>query len=85
LKDKNLNYFPILIEYKGYKDKLVKLDSDGQVENRTAKNESNFKNINSFAVNGAAHYANVRLLICVHIYRSVSTLINRLDVPIEHR
>ena len=61
LKDKNLNYYPILIEYKGYKDKLVKLDSDGQVENRTNKNEPHFKNINSFAVNGAVHYANAVL------------------------
>jgi len=61
LQDKNLNYFPILIEYKGYKEKLIKLDSDGQIENRTAKNESNFRNINSFAVNGAVHYANALL------------------------
>ena len=61
LKDKNFNYYPILIEYKGYKDKLVKLDSDGQVENRTNKNEPHFKNINSFAVNGAVHYANAVL------------------------
>jgi hypothetical protein len=61
LQDKNLNFFPILIEYKGYKDKLVKLDSDGQVENKTAKNGPNFKNINSYAVNGAVHYANALL------------------------
>ena len=61
LQDKNLDFFPILIEYKGHKDKLVKLDNDGQVENRTAKNEPNFKNINSFAVNGAVHYANALL------------------------
>lgn len=61
LRDKNLDFYPILIEYKGYKDKLIKLDSDGQVENRTAKNEPNFKNINSFAVNGAVHYANALL------------------------
>lgn len=61
LQDKNLNYYPILIEYKGYKDKLEKLDANGQVENRTAKNEPNFKNINSFAVNGAVHYANAVL------------------------
>jgi hypothetical protein len=47
-----------LIEYKGYKDKLEKLDADGRVENKTSKNEPNFKNINSFAVNGAVHYAN---------------------------
>lgn len=61
LQDKNLNFFPVLIEYKGYKDKLVKLDSDGQVENKNIKNEPNFKNINSFAVNGAVHYANALL------------------------
>lgn len=61
LQDRNLNYYPILIEYKGYKDKLVKLDSDGQVENKNAKNEPNFKNINSYAVNGAVHYANALL------------------------
>ena len=61
LKNKNLEFFPILIEYKVYKDKLVKLDADGQVENRTSKNEPNYKNINSYAVNGAVHYANALL------------------------
>ncbi|WP_342502924.1 N-6 DNA methylase [Bacillus sp. FSL K6-1000] len=61
LQDKNLDFYPVLIEYKGYKDKLVKLDSNGQVENKTSKNEPHFKNINSFAVNGAVHYANALL------------------------
>lgn len=61
LQDKNLDFYPVLIEYKGYKGKLEKLDASGQVENRTAKNEPNFKNINSFAVNGAVHYANALL------------------------
>lgn len=61
LQDKNLDFYPVLIEYKGYKDKLVKLDNNGQVENRTKKNEPHFKNINSFAVNGAVHYANALL------------------------
>jgi hypothetical protein len=61
LQDKNLNFYPVLIEYKGYKNKLVKLDSEGKVENKTSKNESHFKNINSFAVNGAVHYANALL------------------------
>ncbi|MHB9927097.1 HsdM family class I SAM-dependent methyltransferase [Clostridium botulinum] len=61
IRDKNLDYYPVLIEYKGYKDKLVKLDDNGQVENRTKKNEPHFKNINSFAVNGAVHYANALL------------------------
>ena len=61
LRDKNQKDWPILIEYKGYEDKLVKLDTHGQVENKNAKNEWNFKNINSFAVNGAVHYANAIL------------------------
>lgn len=61
LRDKNLSFFPILIEYKGYKGKLVKLDANDQVENRTTKNEPHFKNINAFAVNGAVHYANALL------------------------
>lgn len=60
LKDKNLTAYPILIEYKGYKDKLVKLDSDGKIANKT-KNKPDFKNINSYAVNGAVHYANALL------------------------
>lgn len=58
---KNGRYYPVLIEYKGYKDKLEKLDSDGNVENRNAKNEPVFKNINGYAVNGAVHYANAVL------------------------
>lgn len=61
IKDKHTDYWPILIEYKGYKDKLEKLDSDGRVDNRKAKNELNYTNINSFAVNGAVHYANALL------------------------
>ena len=43
-------YYPILIEYKGYKDRLVKLDDEGKVAN-----------INSYAVNGAVHYSNAVL------------------------
>jgi N-6 DNA Methylase len=61
LQDKNLNYYPVLIEYKGYQDKLIKLDEVGQIDNRMVSNEPNFKNINSYAVNGAVHYANALL------------------------
>lgn len=61
LKDKYNRQYPILIEYKGYKDKLIKCDSNGLIENKTEKNEPNFKNINSYAVNGALHYANAIL------------------------
>lgn len=61
LRDKHLNYYPVLIEYKGYKDRLIKTNSTGQVDNLTARNEPNFRNIKDFAVNGAVHYANALL------------------------
>ena len=61
LQSKNGKYYPILIEYKGYKDKLEKLDSNGIVENKTERNEPNYKNINFYAVNGAVHYADALL------------------------
>ena len=61
LRDKNMVNYPVLIEYKGYKDKLVALDSEGKVANKTAKNQPDFKHINSYAVNGAVHYANALL------------------------
>lgn len=52
---------PVLIEYKGYKDKLVKLDSEGHVANRKKDGTFNAANIGGYAVNGAVHYANAIL------------------------
>lgn len=60
ITDQYGNDFPVLIEYKGYKDKLVKL-KDGQVANKTSKNEPDYSTIQSYAVNGAVHYANAIL------------------------
>jgi len=60
LRDKNLTDYPILIEYKGAKNALVKL-KETQVENVTAKNEPHFTNIKKYAVNGAVHYAKALL------------------------
>ena len=59
----NSRRYPVLIEYKGYKDKLVKLDDEGKVENRNKNknNEPHYQNIKNFAVNGAVHYANAIL------------------------
>lgn len=61
LQDSNLKYYPVLIEYKGYKDKLVKFDESGRVAIKTADNKNDYKNINAYAVNGAVHYANALL------------------------
>ena len=61
LQDSSGERYPVLIEYKGYKDKLVKLDAEGQVANRNTKGQPEYKNISQYAVNGAVHYANALL------------------------
>lgn len=61
LSDKYKRLYPVLIEYKGYKDKLVKFDSNGRIANKKANGEPDFANIKSYAVNGAVHYANAIL------------------------
>lgn len=61
LRSKDGKYYPVLIEYKGYKDKLIKLDGEGNIANRTANGQPDYNNIKSFAVNGAVHYANAIL------------------------
>ncbi|MCQ2942938.1 N-6 DNA methylase [Helicobacter pylori] len=50
----------ILIEYKGLKDKLIKLDKNKLVEN-FKNHEPHYKNIREYALNGALHYANAIL------------------------
>lgn len=72
LKDNQNNYWPVLIEYKGYKNRLEKVDSDGIVANRKSNNEPNYKNINYFAVNGAIHYANA--LIQYTSYKNIISI-----------
>ena len=37
LPDSNGHDWPVLIEYKGHKDRLVKFDTAGQIANRNAK------------------------------------------------
>ncbi len=60
-KDKFGNYYPVLIEYKGEKNRLVKLDNEGRVENRKKDGSPHYTNIKNYAVNGAVHYAHAIL------------------------
>jgi type I restriction-modification system DNA methylase subunit len=53
--------WPILIEYKGHKNALVKLDKNGNVANTKTDNTPHYSNIKKYAVNGAVHYANALL------------------------
>jgi hypothetical protein len=58
LETKNKKLYPIMIEVKGAKGRLAKLNASDEVDNVTAKGEPNYTNINGYAVNGAVHYAN---------------------------
>lgn len=76
LKSRKLNrYIPVMIEVKGGKNKLEKLDKEGNIEqvvpwgsdskegakNPHKKGDPNFNSIEKYAVNGAYHYAKIIL------------------------
>ncbi|EOE6359720.1 N-6 DNA methylase, partial [Enterococcus hirae] len=61
IQDSKLQSYIVLIEMKGKKGDLIKLDEEGHVANFTKKNEPNYTNIQKYAVNGAVHYANAIL------------------------
>lgn len=61
LTDSENKHWPILIEYKGYRNKLIKCDAQGHIANRDRKGKPDYRNIAAFAVNGAVHYANALL------------------------
>ena len=50
LEDTQGEWWPVLIEYKGYKDKLVKCDNEGQVANRNTKGQPDYKNISQYLI-----------------------------------
>lgn len=57
LKTKSAKYIPVMIEVKGTKGKLEKLNSDGEVDNTKKDGTINTNNVKGYAVNGAVHYA----------------------------
>lgn len=57
LQTKELSYWPVIVEYKGYKDKLEKLTKDGDLANDGKNGLPNYNNISGYAINGAVHYS----------------------------
>lgn len=54
-------YMPVMIEVKGSKNALIKLNEQGKPDNEKKDGEPNYQNIAKYAVNGAVHYANAIL------------------------
>lgn len=58
IETKSLRKIPVMIEVKGTKGNLIKLNSNGEIDNKKKDGTPNYTNINKYAVNGAIHYAN---------------------------
>lgn len=58
IETKDLKRVPVMIEVKGLKGSFIKLNAQGDIENRKVDGTPNYININKYAVNGAIHYAN---------------------------
>lgn len=58
IETKDLKRLPVMIEVKGLKGSFIKLNAQGEIENRKVDGTPNYININKYAVNGAIHYAN---------------------------
>lgn len=58
IETKDIKHIPVMIEVKGKKGDFIKLNSNGEIENKTKDGSPHFNNINKCAVNGAIHYAN---------------------------
>lgn len=57
----NCRRIPVMIEVKGKKGCLIKVNDKGEVDNTKKNLEPNYQNISKYAVNGAVHYANAIL------------------------
>lgn len=81
---------PVMIEVKGTKGALIKLNDVGGIDNANKKGNPNYQSIAKYAVNGAVHYADAILnftdsykevvAIGVNGYKKVGKTIHEVDV-----
>ena len=58
IQTKDMRNIPVMIEVKGLKGSFIKLNNQGEIDNKKIDGTPNYNNINKYAVNGAIHYAN---------------------------
>lgn len=58
IETKGMRKIPVMIEVKGTKGSFIKLNNQGDIDNKNKDGQPNYTNINKYAVNGAIHYAN---------------------------
>ena len=90
VSSENGRKIPVMIEVKGTKGTLIKLNDVGDIDNANKKGEPSYQNISKYAVNGAVHYANAILnftdsykevvAIGVNGYKEAGKTIREVDV-----
>ena len=90
LFSENGRKIPVMIEVKGKKGDLIKVNTKGEVDNTKKDSDPNYQNIAKYAVNGAVHYANAILnftdsynevvAIGVNGYEEAGKTIHEVDV-----
>lgn len=81
IETKSLRKIPVMIEVKGRKGTLVKLNTAGEVDNVKKDGTPNFTNINRYAVNGAVHYANAIINHSTSYKEAIAIGLNGYDEP----
>lgn len=74
-------YIPVMIEVKGTKGALVKINEQNVPDNTNSKGEPAYNNIAKFAVNGAVHYANAILKYSKTYNEVIAIGVNGYDQP----
>ena len=77
----DMRHIPVMIEVKGRKGDLAKLDAAGEVENLKKDKTPNYANITKYAVNGAVHYAHAILNYTESYKEAVAIGVNGYDTP----
>ncbi len=73
---------PVMIEVKGSKGDLVKLDDAGEIANKKTDGTPNYNNIAKYAVNGAVHYAYAILNYSSEYKEIVAIGVNGFDTAV---
>ena len=73
---KKMRKIPIMIEVKGTKGDLIKLNKNNEIDNIKKDGNINYINIQKYAVNGAVHYANAILDLTNSYNEVIATGIN---------
>lgn len=74
-------YIPVMIEVKGTKGTLAKINEQNVPDNTNSKGEPAYNNIAKFAVNGAVHYANAILKYSKTYNEVIAIGVNGYDQP----